>query len=86
MIEETILGDYLDLTVDTEGSPPCQVLMPPPPDDRPCGKPSYKRVRYQCPCTKAEYMFVCRPCDEKIRAGDACCHYCGSYEFTMSPA
>lgn len=65
---------------DTTSSPPCEVFKAH--GEERCGKPSYKRIHCRCSCGVAEFVFICRPCDED---GTYCC-YCGSYDFTASPA
>jgi hypothetical protein len=83
----TTYESTLDLIrgLDTENSPPCQVLVPPD-GERACGKPSCKRIFCRCRCGKTQYMFMCRSCDELIGTFGGACHFCGSSEFTMSPA
>jgi hypothetical protein len=70
---------------DTTSFPPCEILLPLK-DGRTCGKPSCKRIHCRCRCGKAAYLFMCRTCDEKIATFGGTCNYCGSSEFTLTPA
>lgn len=65
---------------DTTSSPPCEIFEAL--SEERCGKPSYKRIRYRCQCGSTELAFICRSCDEL----GVHCYYCGSHEFTVSPA
>jgi hypothetical protein len=73
------------ITVDTEGSPPCEVIIPRA--EKVCGKPSCRRIYCRClECKKAEFVFMCRACDISIAKYGAACSYCRSIDMEIRPA
>lgn len=69
LISAGVLADPLE-QVDTEKSPPCEVLME---DDMPCGNLSTCRVQVRCPVHGTELSFNCDRCLKWTMAGETTC-------------
>lgn len=67
----TMLVEMLNETM-LDKSIPCEVQ-----NDPPCGNPSVARISFRCAESRyAEKIFICAPCLEVLRNGEARCIKC----------